>query len=93
MVIEFESVKTRISASAHPSATGIGRVSGLVSTLPQVTYGHVSFGRLSAFPISFHYHFSNLVPHHNQSDNQSDVLIDILKSKGKNPSLEFLSMA
>ena len=29
MVIEFESVKTRISAPAHPSATGIGRVSGL----------------------------------------------------------------
>ena len=30
MVIELESVKTRISAPAHPSATGIGRVSGLV---------------------------------------------------------------
>ena len=29
-MIEFESVKTRISAPAHPSATG-GRVSGLVS--------------------------------------------------------------
>ena len=29
MVIELESVKTRISAPAHPSATGIGRVSGL----------------------------------------------------------------
>jgi len=27
---ESESVKTRISAPAHPSATGIGRVSGLV---------------------------------------------------------------
>ena len=30
MVIELKSVKTRISAPAHPSATGIGRVSGLV---------------------------------------------------------------
>ena len=30
MVIELESVKSRISAPAHPSATGIGRVSGLV---------------------------------------------------------------
>ena len=30
MVIELETVKTRISAPAHPSATGIGRVSGLV---------------------------------------------------------------
>ena len=30
MVIELESVKMRISAPAHPSATGIGRVSGLV---------------------------------------------------------------
>ena len=28
---ESKSVKTRISAPAHPSATGIGRVSGLVS--------------------------------------------------------------
>ena len=27
---ESKSVKTRISAPAHPSATGIGRVSGLV---------------------------------------------------------------
>ena len=33
MVIELESVKTRISAPAHPSATGIGRVSGLVFLL------------------------------------------------------------
>ena len=33
MVIELESVKTRISAPAHPSATGIGRVSGLVSQI------------------------------------------------------------
>ena len=33
MVIELESVKTRISAPAHPSATGIGRVSGLVHLL------------------------------------------------------------
>ena len=30
VVIELESVKTLISAPAHPSATGIGRVSGLV---------------------------------------------------------------
>ena len=30
MVIELESVKTHITAPAHPSATGIGRVSGLV---------------------------------------------------------------
>ena len=30
VVIELESVKTHISAPAHPSATGIGRVSGLV---------------------------------------------------------------
>ena len=30
VVIELESVKTRISAPAHPSATGIGHVSGLV---------------------------------------------------------------
>ena len=30
VVSELESVKTRISAPAHPSATGIGRVSGLV---------------------------------------------------------------
>ena len=30
MVIELESVKMRISAPAHPSATDIGRVSGLV---------------------------------------------------------------
>ena len=30
VVIELESVKTRISAPAHPSATGIGRVSGFV---------------------------------------------------------------
>ena len=33
MVIELESVKIRISAPAHPSATGIGRVSGLASPL------------------------------------------------------------
>ena len=33
VVIELESVKTRISAPAHPSATGIGRVSGLVPVL------------------------------------------------------------
>ena len=33
VVIELESVKTRISAPAHPSATGIGRVSGLVALL------------------------------------------------------------
>ena len=31
VVIEFENVKTRISAPAHWFATGIGRVSGLVS--------------------------------------------------------------
>ena len=31
MVIELESVKTRVSAPAQPSATGFGRVSGLVS--------------------------------------------------------------
>ena len=31
MVIESESGKTCISAPAHPSATGIGRVSGLVN--------------------------------------------------------------
>ena len=31
MVIELESVKTLISAPAHPSAAGIGRVSGLVT--------------------------------------------------------------
>ena len=30
MVIELDSVKTRISAPAPPSATGNGRVSGLV---------------------------------------------------------------
>ena len=30
MVIELKSVKTRIFAPAHPSATGIGRASGLV---------------------------------------------------------------
>ena len=30
VVIELESVKTHISAPAYPSATGIGRVSGLV---------------------------------------------------------------
>ena len=30
VVIELEIVKTRISAPAHPSATGIGRVSGLI---------------------------------------------------------------
>ena len=30
VVIKFESVKTRIFAPAHPSATIIGRVSGLV---------------------------------------------------------------
>ena len=30
VMIELESVKTRISAPAHPSPTGIGRVSGLV---------------------------------------------------------------
>ena len=32
VVIELESVKARISAPAHPSATGIGRVSGLVDS-------------------------------------------------------------
>ena len=31
VMIKLESVKTRLSAPAHPSATGIGRVSGLVS--------------------------------------------------------------
>ena len=36
MVIELESVKTRISAPAHTSATGIGRVSGLV-LIPSAT--------------------------------------------------------
>ena len=30
MVSELESLKTRISAPAHLSATGVGRVSGLV---------------------------------------------------------------
>ena len=33
MVIESKSGKTRISDPAHPSATGIGRVSGLVNIL------------------------------------------------------------
>ena len=33
MVIESKSGNTRISAPAHPSATGIGRVSGLVVNL------------------------------------------------------------
>ena len=32
-MIESKSGKTRISAPAHPSATGIGRVSGLVLLL------------------------------------------------------------
>ena len=32
-MIELVWVKTRISTPAHPSATGIGRVSGLVSCL------------------------------------------------------------
>ena len=36
MLIELERVKTRISAPAHPSATGIVSVSGLVSTLNNV---------------------------------------------------------
>ena len=31
VTLESKSGKTRISAPAHPSATGIGRVSGLVS--------------------------------------------------------------
>ena len=31
VTLESRSGKTRISAPAHPSATGIGRVSGLVS--------------------------------------------------------------
>ena len=45
MVIELESVKTRISAPAHPSATGIGRVSGLVNKcVTQVTGGRSLFG-------------------------------------------------
>ena len=39
MVIELESVKTRISAPAHPSATGIGRVSGLVFHLKEKVVG------------------------------------------------------
>ena len=30
VMIELESVKTRITAPAHPSATGVGHVSGLV---------------------------------------------------------------
>ena len=37
MVIKLESVKMRISAPAHPSATGIGRVFGLVC------YNHYDF--------------------------------------------------
>ena len=35
VVIELESVKTRISAPAHLSATGIGRVFGLFGQRPQ----------------------------------------------------------
>ena len=38
VVIELESVKTCISAPAHPSATGIGRVSGLVSIIHLFIY-------------------------------------------------------
>ena len=38
MVIELESVKMRISAPAHPSATGIGHVSGLVYNYVNITY-------------------------------------------------------
>ena len=37
-MIELESMKTRISAPAHPSATG-GRVSGLVSTFAILRFG------------------------------------------------------
>ena len=37
-MIELESVKTRISAPAHPSATGIGRVSGLVFSLSLIFF-------------------------------------------------------
>ena len=38
MVIESGSVKMRISAPAHPSATGIGHVSGLVYNYVNITY-------------------------------------------------------
>ena len=42
---ESKSGKTRISAPAHPSATGIGRVSGLVNKcVTQVTGGRSLFG-------------------------------------------------
>ena len=45
MVIKLENVKTRISAPAHPSATGIDRVSSLVPTARAVFIGkNVVFG-------------------------------------------------
>ena len=48
VVIELESVKTRISTPAHPSATGIGRVSGLV-----IFFFPLSFALLPQLSSSF----------------------------------------
>ena len=67
MVIELESVKTRISAPAHPSATGIGRVSGLVDaynrlhltvqmSTPQQNFSGPGFGVfLTSLRLSIYY--------------------------------------
>ena len=57
MVIELEIVKTRISAPAHPSATGIGLVSGLVESraldpIPCFVCPANSFSALKDFSIT-----------------------------------------
>ena len=49
MVIELESVKMRISAPAHPSATDIGRVSGLVECVLALPNEVMPVGRLASW--------------------------------------------
>ena len=70
-MIELESVKRRISAPAHPSATGIGRVSGLVSFLFSLfspffpplffSFFHVPFYIFLSTPLPFKYEAVDLI--------------------------------
>ena len=79
VVIELESVKTRISAPAHPSATGIGRVSGLVFFLLRSTTwpaGHTLHDLVNAFKL-----IKIVLPNHSHIYGLSKVLCTLFLTK------------
>ena len=62
MMIELESVKTRISAPAHPSAAGIGRVSGLVCLFPRKIGPFLSSDAIFVTIYALTIHFISFLP-------------------------------